>query len=219
LNFGANQPDVYDFPKSFVNTVVDGCKQIGSKLQQNEIQSLHHISQSSPWADFNGVLSAYLDDKKISDYGRHHIVFQDDDLQRQVFEELKAREGFEEGIKNAPQLYGRMMEIHPQLYYDFNPSAHECDAKAFSQMIDGSNGLRKHKSSIRLFKDSVLSAEKIDKIVDAARDTLRETNPKMYTEHVEDTNDYYLIANFDTFKKELQSNCAENKPIFPELHN
>ena len=214
LTFGGAQSNFYDFPKPFVDSVLEGCLQIAPQLEKDEVQSLHHISQSSPWADFNGVLSTYLKDKRVSDFG-NYVTFKDDDLQRQAFEILRARDGFEENVKNEPKLYGRMMAVYPQLYYDFNPSKNICDAKALSEMLERSNGLRKHNRS---FGGGTPTPNKIEKVVNAARDMLRNIDPEEYAEHVEDMNDFYLIANFDAFEKELKSNCPENKRSFPELH-
>jgi hypothetical protein len=199
LDFAKHQKDFFQFPEPFVKNVLDAWTTMAEKAEPHEIEAINFVCESSPWVDFNGVLKAYLDKQQLSEYHCRRILFQDDTLQRQVFDILKSRDGFEEAVRNSPAIYRRMLNIYPQLYVRFSPETDPRDAKVFKGMVENSNGLKRHGSSLR---DSTVKPDQLQKIVAYARQKLHEADPDF---EVDNINHYVLIAHFDTLHKTLVS--------------
>ncbi len=214
LAFGGQQPDFFAFPESYVSTVLESAVRIAPELMIEEIEALHHICESSEayQLDFNGVLTGFLKDKRMSDR-RNYMLSRDDKLQELIFDILKNRKDFDVKIKDQPALYRRLMDIDPTLFVDFDPVASQQDSKVFSHMIERSNGLRRYSSLAMSSGNRTQRPNNIQKITQTARRALEEIDAQVYKKSIASVNDYYLIANFDSLKKALEEPVGQDVPL------
>ena len=125
----------------------------------------------------------------------------DDNLQREVFEELKSSKGFEELVKQSPRFRVRTREAIPELFFDFSPETKPEDAMELKHLLDNSQMLSHYGRTI---DPKNLSGEKVKGIFEKARQSLRAINQQRYDEAVSNLDDYQVIKRYDKLYSELR---------------
>jgi len=145
------------------------------------------------------------------------MIFNDDNLQRLVYEELKSRDDFEKFLKESPSFRIRMREVMPNLFPAFSPGTRPEDALELKTIILNLIylGFR------NFFSDWVLniliptregpmpdptklSTDAINKYLKEIRQKLRDINPQKYDEIAANLDDYQIVKQFRDLVNKLQ---------------
>mgnify|MGYP001620143711 FL=1 len=98
-------------PKPFIKAIGQEYLKIAESADRTEIETLYKISQTNSELDFRGILKNYLKNKTLSDYHAQSLIFLDNNLQREVFEELKSHKDFEKLLKESPRFRVKMRKL------------------------------------------------------------------------------------------------------------
>ena len=191
-----------ELPKPLVEAIGQEYLKVADDADRTEIETIYKISQSNPDLDFRSIFKNYLKNKQLSDYHADALIFEDDDLQRAAFEELKIHKDFNNFLKESPKFRVRMRELLPQLFVDFSPATKPEDAAELKYLVRCQGKLSRYKYMIDPRK---LSEEKIKSFFEKARQFLRAINPQKYDEGFAGLDDYQLVKQFDRIDRELRA--------------
>jgi hypothetical protein len=200
LELMTHQGVPHDLPRKFAEVLVQEYLEIAGKADKSEIETLYKISQDNPDLDFKNILRNYLKDKKLSDYHADILIFNNDDLQRAVFEEIKTNKDFDEFLKESPKFRMRMREILPQLFTDFSPLTKSEDAAELKYLARNQGMLNRYEHMVDPQKPS---EEKIKSFFEKARQSLRAIDSQGYDENFAKLDDYQLVKQFNKIHREL----------------
>jgi hypothetical protein len=190
-----------ELPKPLVKIIGQEYHKIAESADRSEIETIYKIYQSNPELDFRGILRNYLKGKELSDYHASSLIFVDDNLQREVFEQLKSSKGFEEFIKQSSKFRVRTREAIPELFFDFSPETKPEDAMELKHLLRESQMLSRYEHTV---DPKNLSGEKISGVFEKARQSLRVLNPERYDEMVAGLDNYKIIKRYDKLYRELK---------------
>ena len=128
-------------PKDLPEALVDIIEQEYLKITDvdiSEIKTIYKIMQKGFNLDFSNILKNYLKNKELSNHHASNMIFKDDNLQRLVFEELKADRDFDKFLRESSKFRVRMREALPQLFMEFSPTETEADAKELRHLVNNS---------------------------------------------------------------------------------
>jgi hypothetical protein len=175
-------------------------KEISSVADKSEIEMLWKLKKANDSLSFHTILKGYLSNKKMDSYEAHKLIVGDNELQREIFEEMKLKNGFDNFIKEVPEFRIRMREFLPQLFLGFSPETKPEDARELICLLPRSLSGYKLK-----FNLSSPSEKDIKDFFEKVRQSLSEINPQRYEENIAKVDDYQLIKNYERIKNKLRS--------------
>lgn len=190
-----------NIPKPLAEAIASAYIELASKLDSTEIETIYKIYEYNPEMNFYQILKNYFKSRSLSNYLVNQTIFEDDNLQKMVFEELKLREDFDKFFKESAKFRIRMREVLPQLFFDFSPETKKEDALELKELIHNSNRLRDLYPDY-FFKN--LSEEGVNNIFSRAREKLMELNQKKYNDIVKCLDGYQVIKQYDKLYDELR---------------
>lgn len=155
-------------------------------VDRTEIETIYQLAQREPKINAQKIIAAYLKDARLSDYHADKLLFNDNQLQRVVYETLKTRPGFERFCKESPKFRVRLHEAIPELFLDFSPDTKPEDAAELRYLIGRAGGLRTVQSSLErsvAHKQSAAVFERIRSLLPHA--------------DLAGMSDYEMVRNFD----------------------
>lgn len=188
-------------PKLFLAAIGQEYLKIAEKVDGTEIETIYKISQANPELDFRGILKGYLKGKQLSDYQARSLIFRDDNLQREVFEEIKSHKDFEKFLKDSAEFRKRMREVLPELFLDFSPTTKPEDTKELQLLMSRQSMLSRYSHMVN---PRMPSQKNIESFLIKIRQDLQALNPQKYEEKVASIDDYQLVKDYDNFYKELK---------------
>ncbi|MBI5621470.1 hypothetical protein HY933_01220 [Candidatus Falkowbacteria bacterium] len=187
-------------PPTLVEAVSSAYRTIGAEADAREIETVYQIMTKQSSAEAMPMLRSYLKGCELSEYHVRNVIFQDDELQRLVFEELKTRPEFERFLKDSPTFRIRMREILPPLFVDFAPGEKPEDTRELLALIQRSQHLQ---SSARLVNPNKLSTKDVEAFFGKVRDGLHELNADKFESLTAGMDDYALVKNYDALRRQL----------------
>lgn len=173
-------------------------KEVSSRADKSEIEILWKLKQVDSSLPFYTILKGYLSNKKLDDYDAPSFIVSDNNLQKEIFEQIKSEKDFDKFIKESPKFRVRMREILPQLFIDFSPATRAEDMKELLYLIDDSGYLRSEKNR------AGRTEEEIKSFFNRIRNNLRELNQNKYQELCVNLDDYQLIKHYNRIYGELK---------------
>ena len=192
---------VKDLPEPFVRVLGEEAVQMAAEMDVSEIETLWKVSSLNKGLSMQEVLRGYLKDKPLTNYHVSAFVVKDDQLQREIFEQINAHPDFDRFLKDCPKFRIRMREAVPQLFIDFSPMSRTEDAVELRALVDQSQYLR---SYVRFIDPQRPSDERINSLFAKARDELRKLNPSRYEEEAAGLDNYNLIKRYDQLYRGLK---------------
>jgi len=189
-------------PKSLVESIEKACLNIADDLDKTEFETIYEISQNNSSLDYRNILKKYLKDRQLSDYHVASFIFQDDDIQKVVFDEIKHNKDFDKFLKESPKFRSRMRELLPQLFIGFSPVTKKEDAKELEFLIKSQRGLNNCRHTIDFME---LSEEKLLTFYKKVRQLLREIDSEKFGGISSGLSNYQLIKQFDEIKNKLKT--------------
>ncbi len=190
-----------NIPKSLVEAIALEYVELAPKADHTEIETIYKIYENNLEMNFHQILKSYFKAKSLSDYLVNQTIFENDNLQKLVFEEIKSHKDFDKFFKESAKFRLRMREVLPQLFVDFSPGTIKEDALELGELIRNSNKLSDLYSHVN-FKN--LSEEKVNSIFDKIRESLRGINQIKYDELVLGLDNYQVIKQYDKLYSELK---------------
>ena len=189
-----------DLPQGLVDGIEKEYQKLAGSTDKSELETLYNLSKANPSVDFQSILRGYLKDKQLQPgYSDRLFIFNDDTLQKAVFEELKGREDFDKFLKEGSAFRIRMREALPGLFVGFYPEEKPEDAMELSYMIKESVVLR------NLMIDSRgQSADRIKTLFGKVRQSLKDVNPQGY-EAISSLDDYQIVKHYDKLYSRLKA--------------
>ncbi len=168
-----------------------------------EIENLWKISLSYPQLDTVAILKAYLHNpaRVLSDYHVKEFLFQDNELQRRVVDEIKSHKDFNTLVKNTPEFRVRIREVYPQLLGEFSPFKNPEDALELKYFLRRSRLLRDYENYI---DPQQPSERKIQDLLEKARKKLINLNTTKSAALIANLSDYDLLKRYDSLHAELK---------------
>ncbi len=190
-----------EIPPALAKAISEEYLKIGNDADKSEIETIYKISQNNPGVDFRSILKSYLKDKPLSNYHAETLIFGNNDLQIVAFEEIKHHKDFEKLIKESPKFRARMREAMPELFLDFSPGTKVEDAIELKYLLGKSNMLRLYELDV---DSKNPSEEKVRKVFEKIRQSLKDLNSQKYQESVANIDDYQLVKRYDNFYREFK---------------
>lgn len=110
-----------EIPPALFDIIGERYKDLGSKADISEIETLWKIFKANPELKFEKmlkVLKAYLKDLWMSDYHHRNFIAENDDLQVLIYENIKDNPKFDSFFKDSPRFRARLKKALPALFVD-----------------------------------------------------------------------------------------------------
>ncbi|MFA6466560.1 MAG: hypothetical protein WCV71_01745 [Patescibacteria group bacterium] len=114
----SKEDTVPEIPPALLDIIGERYKDLGSKADMSEIETLWKIFQANPYFKFAEVLKAYLDGLQMDDYHCHDFISYNDELQVMIYENIKANPKFDLFLKDAREFASRIKKVLPGLFID-----------------------------------------------------------------------------------------------------
>ncbi len=194
-------PEMFSFLKEeFVNRgenlFVEDIEAIFAFNRRLKVQSMDNYT-----LPFGPIVRKYLEDKSLSDYHVKDFLFQDDILQKQVFEHIKNRPEFQKFIDTSPRFRVRLREIVPSYFIGFDPYTSKADSAELYAIMSRSRHLERFKFFLSQF--DVPKKGNVELFYTKAREQLRALNPDIYDTNIMGKGDYDIIKEYDTWRAQL----------------
>lgn len=194
LELMTKQGAVGNLPEGFIGILGEEAKKLATEMDVSEIETLWKVAKLNKGLSMSAIVSAYLKDKQLSDYHVADLMVGDDDLQREIFEQIRSHKDFDRLVRESPKFRIRMREAVPQLFIDFAPDTKLEDAAELHALVERSNSLRQY---ARFVDPKRPSKGRIAALYSKAREELQKLNPQLYEERAAGMDDYQLIKEYD----------------------
>ncbi len=164
-----------------------------------EIETLWRIKKEYPEFAFKDILVGYLGNLTLSDY--HYNAFETsyNDLQIEIFEQIKTKPKFKRFWEESARFRVRMREVKPELFDSFSPGTNEADAKELKQLMNNATSLQ----AGRYLSPSDMNESKLEEFYARARESLRKKNPELYEKVAAGLDDYEIIKQYNSLYRRL----------------
>ncbi len=194
LELMTKQGAVKGLPDGFIQMLGEESKKMATDMDTSAVETLWQIAKLNKGLPIQAILKSYLKDKQLSDYHAANLMVADDDLQREIFEQIRSHQNFDRLLKESPKFRIRMRETVPQLFIDFTPDVRLEDAAELHALVERSNLLRQH---VRFVDPKKPSKDRIAALYAKAREELQKLNPQLYEERAASMDDYRVIKEYD----------------------
>lgn len=185
--------------KRVLSAIEDVYKETADTADRSEIEGLWKISQQNHAFDFSHILTKYL----TSDVGDvRRLLFDDDRLQRFVFDMAPDRAGMLERLSTAPSFRVRMREVQPVLFGPFDPINSKEDASELVYLLQRDSLTERLAAQV---KSGRLDEAVIKTVFSRMRQELRKINPESYDSRVARMKDYEILKNIATLRRGLSA--------------
>jgi hypothetical protein len=175
-------------------------RRMADDADPSEIETLFKVCRSEPEADFHTVLRRYLLSKPLANHNSDLFVFTDDDLQREVYEEIKSRDGFDKFIKGCTEYRLRMREVLPQLFIDFHPEEKPEDAAELKHMLMRNPQLHQEERMLGF----IPAPKDVKRAIESVRNKLRGLNEQEYDASIAQMSDYDIVKRYGKLSQQLR---------------
>ena len=194
------QKELPQIPPGLLKIIGEEYKTLAEDTDPSEIETLWRVSKTNPNLPFGDILKSYLKDKSLTNYHAREFIFDDNELQQAIFEQVKAHPKFKEFMRDSPTFRIKMREALPGLFMGFYPGANESDTRELKQLIDNSRLIRFG----HLLNTRQPSEESANKFFAKARESLQSINLEKYKQIAENVDDYELVKRYDFLYSQLK---------------
>jgi hypothetical protein len=184
------------------------------KVEINEIEALWTVHQAHKDLPMREIIEAYLKDKEgkrlsgrdgrglvsEGEFKSGDFVVRDNQLQVEMFEQMKSRGNLSDLANTSPIFRSRMREVLPRLFVGFFPESKPVDAAELFHLVDKSSYMSAYRSYIN---PKSLSKESLERFFTRVRGNLEKLNPSLYRQNVAGMDSYQLVKQYDEIYEKL----------------
>ena len=167
-----------------------------NRVTRDDLEGLIKIWQANPVLDIRPILDKYIEthSKILDDYSidSGDYWFSNPELIKYVLITFSEKPDFEKAINANPSVRHNVRNLTPKLLNE-NPVADNLE-------------LHKQIKKIDEFRNIFTGPEKIREIIASIRSNLQRKDPEYYAEFVEELDDFQLVDQYYTIRKQIRGN-------------